>query len=115
MSKNYTLVDPVLFLKEEDYAAKVKSLQENENEFPCIFFKINDGKFKNWFIQLTGVGLHDNQDEEETVALQCKYSVVKVPKSITDDVLDKEKPELDDLVVSILNEIITETNDLVGS
>lgn len=111
--KRYSLVDPMLFLKQEEYEKKVKSLQENENEFPFIFFKINEGKFQNWFIQLTNIGLRE--EEEDLLSIQCQYSIVKVPKSITDDMLDTQKPELDQLVSSVFNEIIAETNNIVSS
>jgi hypothetical protein len=114
MNNSYSIVDPALFLKEKEYEEKVKLLQKNENEFPNIYFKINEGNFKNWFIQITDVDIIKKK-KKDAVSMRCKYSVVKVPKSISDKDIKDTKPELDLVVGQVFEEIIQETNSLLES
>lgn len=112
MEKSYSIIDPMLFLKEEQYKEKVKLLQENESEFPSLYFKINEGEFKNWFIEITSVDIVKKKTKGQ-VLMRCKYSVIKVPKSISDENIKSTKPKLDLVVGQVFDEIIKETNSLL--
>src|SRR5665213_2681039 len=92
MNKSYSIVSPSLFKKEDEYRAKVKLLEENPDEFPDIYLKINEGDFTNWFIHVTKMDLVE-VDKKHT-RIQCEYGIVRVPKGVSDTDIDKAKPQL---------------------
>lgn len=112
MSKIYTLLDPILFLKEEEYQKEVERLQNDEKAFPPIYVKLLERPFESWITQIEGMHTED-VDASQMVTMRCQYSVIKVPQKITDGDIEKSKTLLDQKMASVMSDIIAESCKLL--
>ena len=105
MNKNYSLVDPLVFIKEEEYFQQLEELNKNPDKFPRIYFRVNEGTYKNWHFCIDNAQLIDDNNGE-TASVRCTYNVMRVPKKVTEEEIVKSQPQLDQIINEVFLDIL---------
>ena len=104
MNSKYTLVDPLLFVKEDEYLKQLEEFKNNKDSFPHIYFKVNDGKYQNWFFRIENAQLTNNEGEMSSV--RCTYTIVRVPNKISDEEIYKDQSNIDKIIHDVFQDIL---------
>jgi hypothetical protein len=88
------------------YAPYPSELVKDKQKENCIYVQLKNKRFENWIVEVSDLRFDEIENDTEYVNLHSEYSVVQVPKSVTDEEVVSSKEELDKFLGQVLLDIL---------
>lgn len=80
-----------------------------------IFILLKDPVFKDWVIEALELKIVDDPNHKDAVALSYGYTIAMVPKTVTNEDVERLRPQLQDFVGKVLFDILEVTAEHIST